>query len=503
MGNAQERAIVKTILVLHALLPHSRGTTFKHVYAFPRHGPGNLYVFHHLKAPVTDALKRIPFDGIIINYCFLGHRTERVIDTFKDIYSFVARSPATKIAICQDDYTSNVALDRWLDELGIDVVYSPITRDLDALYPIMSKKPGVEFREGLTGYVDDDMLAGIDEISLPLFERTIDIGTRVRAIPPHLGRHGQKKAIVTQRFCEAAIAEGFTADWSTDPSSVLLGKDWMRFLGSCRATIGSRGGASAADPDGSTKARCLAYLKEHPEAPYDEVKAACFPDTVDTYRFDAISPRLFEAAATRTCQVLIRDDYLGLEPYEDYIPLEEDFSNLAEVFELLRNDDAVVRMTESAHRKLIASDRFGYGNFVREVLDAIPERESADQETFELISQHFKALRPFIALDEALGSLTALTAKRSLVRHLRNEPDMDRPQPYRSAIASLIECGSFPNYPERAIRYQMLCNWAGEFEKDLRAVLTAVPDVTQRSKALEAWGFCECLFDPHSSMPQD
>jgi hypothetical protein len=476
-------------------LPHSRGTTFKHVYAFPRHGPGNLYVFHHLKAPVTDALRRIPFDGIILNYCFLGHRTERVIDTFKELYSFVARSQATKIAICQDDYTSNETLDHWLNELNVSIVYSPITRDLDALYPIMSRKPGVEFREGLTGYVDDDMLAGISETALPLAERTIDIGTRVRALPPHLGRHGQKKALVTQRFCEAAIAEGFVTDCSTDPSAVLLGKDWMRFLGSCRATIGSRGGASAADPDGSTKAKCLAYLEEHPNAPYDEVKAACFPDTVDTYRFDAISPRLFEAASTRTCQVLIRDDYLGLEAYEDYIPLEEDFSNLAEVFELLRNDDAVVRMTESAHGKLIASDRFGYGSFVREVLSAIPERDHIDQETFELISQHFKTLRPFTALDEAMGSLTAESAKRSALRHMRNDPDLKRPQARESAISALIEPKSFPVYFDRAVRYQMLRNWVLQCDGDLDAVVKAASGFPHGSKSLEPWGFCECIFD--------
>lgn len=486
---------MRTILVLHALLPQSRGTTFKHVYAFPRHGPGNLYVFHHLKAPVTDALQRIPFDGIILNYCFLGHRTERVIDTFKDLYSFVARSQATKIAICQDDYTSNETLDRWLNELNVGIVYSPITRDLDALYPIMSIKPGVEFREGLTGYVDDDMLAGVDEMTLPLAERRIDVGTRVRAHPPHLGRHGQKKALVTQRFCEAAIAEGFVTDCSTDPSAVLLGKDWMRFLGSCRATIGSRGGASAADSDGSTKAKCLAYLKEHPGAPYDEVKAACFPDTIDTYRFDAISPRLFEAAATRTCQVLIRDDYLGLEAYEDYIPLEEDFSNLAEVFELLRNDDAVMRMTESAHRKLIASDRFGYGSFVREVLSAIPKRDHIDQETFELISEHFKTLRPFIALDEAMGSLTARSAKRIMLRYTRKTPDLDPHQDWVSVISSAIGSGPFPLHSGLTVRYRMLCNWAAQHEADLGAVLGAVSQLSHGKKSLEPWGFCECIFD--------
>lgn len=492
---------MRTILFLHALLPNFRETTFKHVCSFPRYEPGNIYLFHHLKAPVTEALKSIPFDGIILNYCFLGHRTERVIDKFRSIYSFINASPATKIAICQDDYSSNETLDAWLDEMNVSIVYSPITRDLDALYPILSRKPGVEFREGLTGYVDNDLLSGIENLTLPLADRPIDIGTRVRAIGPHLGRHAPKKAIVSQRFCQAAEAEGFVTDCSTDPKDVLLGTNWLRFLGSCRATIGSRGGASMADPDGSIKAACQTYLEKHPSAPYDEVKAACFPDKRDTYRFDAISPRLFEAAATRTCQVLIKEDYLGLEPYEDYIPLEEDFSNLSQVFEMLRSSQTLMRLTESAHQKLIASKRFSYESFVRGILDSIPSRHPPSQETFRLINQHFRALRPFSAIDERLGSLTAQTIKHIAMRHQRNAPDVEHAV-HRSAIAALIEADPFPRYPDRAIQFQSVYNWAAEHDCDLNQFFAALPTSPDASTNLQEWGFCECIFDGASPDPK-
>ncbi|ODR97405.1 hypothetical protein AUC69_12400 [Methyloceanibacter superfactus] len=487
-------------------MPNSRGTTFKNIYSLPRHGPGNRYVFHHLNAPVTEALRRIQFDGIILHYCFLGHRLPRTVNTFKALYNFVETSTAIKIAICQDDYTCNEVLDTWLDELGVNIVYSPITRDLDVLYPRMSQKPGVEFREGLTGYVDDDMLA--ESFGLPLAERPIDVGSRVRALGPQLGQHGQRKAVVAERFCRAASAEGFVTDFSTDPGQVLLGNDWLRFLGSCRATIGSRGGASVADADGSIKERCLAYLEVHPDAAYDAVKANCFPDTPDDYRFDAISPRLFEAAATRTAQVLARDDYLGLVAHEDYIPLEDDFSNLPEVFTALRCTDTLARLTDNAYRKLIASKRFSYESFATEILGSIPQPGHVDQEAPALIAEHFQALRGFTDLDETLGTLTTQTVKRAIQRHLRNEPAMPleaQPSPEISATASLVAAEKFLAYPDRAIQFHMLANWARAREPallklDLDEILIGHDaSLLYTSRSLEQWGFCECILDEPSS----
>ena len=45
-----------------------------------------------------------------------------------------------------------------------------------------------------------------------------------------------------------------------------------------------------------------------------------------------ISPRHFEAAAFRVCQVLFEGRYAGvMEPMRHYIPLRKDFSNFDEV----------------------------------------------------------------------------------------------------------------------------------------------------------------------------
>ncbi len=104
--------------------------------------------------------KRIQFDGIILHYCFLGHRLRARVHTFMELYSLRRESSATKIAICQDDYTCNessrhVGSMTWR-RYRLQPDHARSGRPLSQAVG----KPGVEFREGLTGYVDDDMLAG-------------------------------------------------------------------------------------------------------------------------------------------------------------------------------------------------------------------------------------------------------------------------------------------------------------------------------------------------------
>ncbi len=54
--------------------------------------------------------------------------------------------------------------------------------------------------------------------------------------------------------------------------------------------------------------------------------------------YRAISPRVFEAAMTKTCQILTRGDYSGvIEPDIHYIPIEPDFSDYKEALSKFRD----------------------------------------------------------------------------------------------------------------------------------------------------------------------
>ena len=62
--------MTKVILILHDLSVGSRRTNRDHVYNFSKYQKGNLYIFHCARAPITDELKQIDFDGVIIIIVF-------------------------------------------------------------------------------------------------------------------------------------------------------------------------------------------------------------------------------------------------------------------------------------------------------------------------------------------------------------------------------------------------------------------------------------------------
>jgi hypothetical protein len=83
--------------------------------------------------------------------------------------------------------------------------------------------------------------------------------------------------------------------------------------------------------------------------------------------YRTISPRHFEAAALKVCQILFEGRYSGvLEPMVHYIPLKKDFSNVDEVIRLA--SDSAVRhdLTENAYRDLIASGDYGYSRMIKD-----------------------------------------------------------------------------------------------------------------------------------------
>ncbi len=67
----------------------------------------------------------------------------------------------------------------------------------------------------------------------------------------------------------------------------------------------------------------------------------------------------------RSCQILYEGHYSGvMEPMTHYIPLRKDFSNFDEVVEAFRDPELRQRLTDNAHRDLIASGRYAYEAFV-------------------------------------------------------------------------------------------------------------------------------------------
>ena len=158
--------------------------------------------------------------------------------------------------------------------------------------------------------------------------RDVDIVYRARNLPYHVGHHGQLKHEIAQIVEPAARALGLRTDISTDIRDTKYGDAWFEFLASGRCVIGTESGSSALDPVGAIRRFEAEWRPSHPDATFEEFSALQEPGW-DDYDFTAISPRLFEAAQTKTAQLLVEGDYDGiLEPETHYFPLRADFSNL-------------------------------------------------------------------------------------------------------------------------------------------------------------------------------
>ncbi|MHC4911324.1 MAG: hypothetical protein ACYTF9_16605 [Planctomycetota bacterium] len=202
-------------------------------------------------------------------------------------------------------------------------------------------------------------------------DRPIDVGYRAWHAPPWLGRHGRQKVAVAEAFAEAATRRNLRADISTSEADTLYAAQWLAFLGRCRFTIGTEGGASIIDRDGAFRERTEAYLGAHPDASFEEVEEHCFPEAEGSLALHAISPRHFEACATRTCQVLVDGEYNGvLEADRHYIALRPDFSNIEAVLDAMNDDELRQRLTDQAYEDVILSGRYTADRFARQVVEA-------------------------------------------------------------------------------------------------------------------------------------
>lgn len=368
------------VLVIHALRPTSRQTTIDHLLCFREHLPDADVQYLHFQQPLPRDIGQVSPDLLIVNYDYLNYRFSPLWPFIRNRHKDIARCAGKVVAIAQDDFWANKLLDNWCMDWNVDRILTPIDNDRQVLYPRSIKSK--EFRTGLTGYVK----SGPIPTTKLLQDRPIDLGQRVREMPPHLGRLAQAKARQAVTVADAARKAGFTVDVSTRVEESFIGTAWFDFLSSCKFTVGMKGGASLHDPFGLIHTKVQSYRARHPEASFDEIEQRCFKGKDMKYEFTAISPRLFESAMAGTCQILQREDYLGvLEPWRDYIPLDEDFSNMGQVLEAMKDLNRCQQIVENARIALIDSKVFDYSRLVEDATqDLVVPRFRNDKEWDQL-----------------------------------------------------------------------------------------------------------------------
>lgn len=364
------------ILVLHAIrdLTSERLTTLKNLFMFQKYNDQSLFVYHYISDEISDEIKTIPFDVVVLDTTFLCWRWVRPREAFEDIkarYAYLGGSGATIVALPQDEYDHAAILDQWLADLKAAIVYSLFPTRAASLYPRVLASGG-RVASALTGFLDESDIEQFASFDIPFAQRPIDVGYRVRRLPANFGSFGQLKSEFGRVFAEAAREAFPVVDISDDPAELFIGEDWPRFLCSCRFMLAGESGSSVLDADGTIRDRVAAYTAEHPGASYEQVEAACFPGLDQSEPFAAISPRVFEAALAGCCLVMIEGNYSGYATAgEDYIAVKPDFANIAEVIEQMKDLRAAEAMAQRFRRKIIATPGLRYANWAPAALEAM------------------------------------------------------------------------------------------------------------------------------------
>lgn len=356
-----------------------RKTIDDHLYSFKRYVPEAEFYYCNILLKVPSYLRLIKWDGIILHYTLLAERFSEVTWKYlRDNLYDIGKLSGVKVALPQDEYCRFKELWKIFKEGKVDAVFTcamPI--DYDKLYPLSETSLKDRFTT-FTGFVDEDTLAKIERLSQEDIKRDVDIGYRARSLPYWLGRHGQIKGDVAKAVLNASNQHRLKLDISTDPKDVFFGDDWIRFLLRCRTTLGCLGGASLLDPDDEFRNKVEKYVHENPQASFEEVEEKCFPGKDFSLNLFALSPRHFECAMTRTCQVLVEGDYQGIfEPGKHYIELKQDFSNLDDVLAKVVDKEYCQKIADATYDHVVASEKFTYRVFANQIIDYIAKNASA------------------------------------------------------------------------------------------------------------------------------
>ena len=334
-------------------------TVLDHIGSFLRFSIHDVVTFNPCGLAASRYLDLDQFDVVVIHYSIFIISDYYLAPAFKEK---IREFAGLKVQFIQDEY-------RWVDrisatmrELGVNVLFTCVGESSLPKIWNEDRLPGVLKVPTLTGYVPE----GLSAVRAPLLrERPLEIGYRGRDVPWWLGDLGQEKIRIGKGVLERAGRYGLRCDIAWTEDRRIYGQKWVRFIMSCRAVLGTESGASITDIDGSIEAAVKDYLRDHPQADFEEVQRVVLAPHEGNAPVVAISPRAFEAAALRTAQILFPGKYSGiLEPWVHYLPLERDFSNLDDVVRYLRDDPFIETMIETAHRDLVRSGAFSYRTFI-------------------------------------------------------------------------------------------------------------------------------------------
>lgn len=428
------------ILVLHAM--GDQRNWFAGVadveLLFPSNDRENNYLIHNCYLPFPKIVQDYEFDAVYMMSTFMDKITgDGLQGRWIKQFDFLKHTSAIKIVFPQDDYWQSEIRDTFYVEWGIHKVFPVCPPDSwPELIPRYIELGG-SIELGYTTYVTNYM-KNLSRFAKAWNERDFDVVYRAKRTPGAPNHFGVLKGIIGDRFLAAiGVDSNLLCDISTDPRKLIRGDAWYQFIGASKAILGSNSGSSVRLRNKKISLKLQAYQAANPKSSSDEVEQAVIPEMDRNKSYTAISPRNLEAAMLGTIQILVPGAYGDfLKPWEDYIPLAEDCSNIDQVLEHLRDREYCMQVAASCKRKLLEAKELDAERFIERVIGFVrarrPDVAHSENLNFEeLLKWHERQVARLALLQAIKHSASSLsrvillrpikTILKSVRKHLIND----------------------------------------------------------------------------------
>lgn len=362
----------QTVLVLYNDQTGATQYVREHAESLGRHSRHAIY---YAPANLDVNVPWEAFDAVIIHFSVrLAYERPFSPSTFENLKAFTG----VKVAFVQDEYERPRFTCKAIRELEIGGVFTTTPPECrHRFYPLDLVGP-VEFHRCLTGYVPWTL---VGRPRRPISERRIPIGYRGRVLPYWLGLLAREKYEIGHRVAEICRQRSLAHDIAWTEEARIYGTGWYNFLSDCRSTLGTESGANIIDWDGSLQTALTAALVENPAMTFEQAHSQFLAVHEGVVSMNQVAPKVFEAIALGTPLILYEGHHSGVvQPGEHYLPLKKDLSNIDDVLAAVADDEVLKRLADRAYADVIASGRYSYETFVKNV-DGVIERlsEVADQ----------------------------------------------------------------------------------------------------------------------------
>jgi hypothetical protein len=403
---------INGILLLYHHPPGiSAPTIYQHIRSFKKYSASQVYEVN-TENGFPRKLHNFEFSVILFHYSLFGTDAYKISEKYKE---YLCSSKLNyRIAFFQDEHHHCKKRFEFINEFKINCIFSLLKKN-DAEKVYLQRTSASDCVYTLPGYIDEEFVRLGNQYSLDNKYRDIDIGYRARDLHYYMGGGAQEKSKIGRFFVEQNFAN-LKLDINTTETGRLYGDKWYKFLARCKAVLGVETGVSVFDLDDSIRERYLEVLKEDPKLSFSDYSKKYLTEHEDKIYYRTIGPRHFEAVAFRVTQILFEGEYSGLlSPYEDYIPLKKDFSNINEALEIFNNPTKRENIRQHAYSNLLENETLTYKHFVTTVFDKIIVKNNIVAKesisTYERVSEE---------LDEYIGVRKMLSQVRN-IRH-RNIP---------------------------------------------------------------------------------